>query len=283
MYTYKYPHPAVTTDCVIFGFDGSAINILLVERGLDPYKGYWALPGGFLKMDETAEEGALRELIEETGVSKVFLEQFHVFSDVRRDPRERVLTIAFLALVRKDDYQLIAGDDAAAAQWFLWDELPPLAFDHLKIIMLAKETLRQKLRVQPIAFKLLNKVFKMSELQRIYEVIHGTEFDRRNFVRKMVSSGFIHEVSDGMEDKYLDHESKEMNMDMHKHKHKHKNFLASMFGASCMECLPDMVEPSLKFEKLNERGRKPAYYSFDEEEFERTQQEQGWRKFPFDF
>lgn len=193
MYSYKYPHPAVTTDCVIFGFDGSTINILLVERGIEPYKGSWALPGGFLKMDETVEEGALRELREETGVSKVYLEQFHVFSDVNRDPRERVLTVAFLALVRKSDYLVIAGDDAANAQWFEWDELPPLAFDHSDIIKLAKKSLQQKLRIQPIAFKLLNNVFRMSELQRIYEIIHETTYDRRNFARKMVASGFVNE------------------------------------------------------------------------------------------
>lgn len=118
MYQYKYPHPAVTTDCVVFGFDGKQLHILLIERGIEPFKGLWALPGGFMNMDETVEQCALRELKEETGVENIYMEQFHVFSDVLRDPRERVVTVAFLALVRKSDFRLIAGDDAARASWF---------------------------------------------------------------------------------------------------------------------------------------------------------------------
>lgn len=191
MYTYKYPHPAVTTDCVIFGYDGKDLHILLIERGLDPYKGCWALPGGFLNMDETAEEGARRELMEETNVSDVYLEQFHTFTKVDRDPRERVLTIAFYALVRKSDYQVIGGDDAARAEWFNVDELPPLAFDHAEIIKMARERVREKLAVKPIAFRLLDEKFKMSELQRLYEIINGTKYDRRNFSKKMMATGFL--------------------------------------------------------------------------------------------
>ena len=145
-YTYKNPHPSVTTDCVIFGFDGKDLNILLVERGLEPFKGSWALPGGFLKMDETVEECAKRELMEETNVSNVFLEQFHTFSAVDRDPRERVITIAFYALVKPSDYEVIGGDDAAQAEWFNQNELPPLAFDHEDVINMAKDCLKEKLR-----------------------------------------------------------------------------------------------------------------------------------------
>lgn len=199
MYTYKYPHPAVTTDCVIFGFDGTSINILLIERGIEPYIGTWALPGGFLNMDETVEEGAKRELHEETIVEDVYLEQFHVFSTVDRDPRERVLTIAFFALVGKDKFEIIAGNDANNAQWYEWNNLPPLAFDHAEIIRMAREKLQEKLRIYPIAFKLLDKVFKMDELQRIYELIHERKYDRRNFMRKMEASGFLTkmEVEDG--------------------------------------------------------------------------------------
>lgn len=199
MYTYKYPHPAVTTDCVIFGFDGTSINILLIERGIEPYIGTWALPGGFLNMDETVEEGAKRELHEETNVEDVYLEQFHVFSTVDRNPRERVLTIAFFALVGKDKFEIIAGNDANNAQWYEWNNLPPLAFDHAEIIRMAREKLQEKLRIYPIAFKLLDKVFKMDELQRIYELIHERKYDRRNFMRKMEASGFLTkmEVEDG--------------------------------------------------------------------------------------
>jgi len=266
IYTYKYPHPSVTTDCVIFGFDGSTINILLVERGIEPFKGYWALPGGFLKMDETVEEGALRELFEETGVKDVYLEQFHVFSDVTRDPRERVLTVAFLALVKKSDYILIAGDDAANAQWFEWDELPMLAFDHSEIIKLAKKNLQQKLRIQPIAFKLLNNVFKMSELQRIYELIHETKYDRRNFARKMVASGFVHEVdsADDCDENIVIDVTKSPSINLSRRSSEEKT--CGFFGG---------IKPT--------RGRAATMFSFDEEEFEKTQQSHEWRKFPFDF
>ncbi len=191
MYTYKYPHAAITTDSVVFGFDGRRLYVLLIERGQDPYRGSWALPGGFLNMDETVEECARRELFEETGINDAYLEQFHVFSTVDRDPRERVVTVAFLALVRKS--QLTAGDDAAKAQWFELDELPPLAFDHAEIIQMARERLQENLRTRPIAFRLLDKKFSMTELQRIYEAINGTSYDRRNFARKMSSTGLLRE------------------------------------------------------------------------------------------
>lgn len=191
MYTYKYPHPSVTADNVIFGFDGNNLHILLVERGLEPYKGCWALPGGFLQMDETIEECAKRELAEETNVQDVYLQQFQVFSGVKRDPRERVLTVAFFALVRKSDYEVIAGDDASDASWFLLSELPPLAFDHHEIIAQARIKLQEELRLRPIAFKLLDEKFSMSELQRLYELINDTRYDRRNFQRKMMASGYL--------------------------------------------------------------------------------------------
>lgn len=191
MYSYKYPHPAITTDSVVFGFDGKDLHILLIERGIDPFKGSWALPGGFMRIDETAEQCAARELQEETGVADIFLEQFHVFSSVNRDPRERVVTVAFYALVRRADYRLIAGDDAARANWFMIDELPPLAFDHDQIIDMARQRLREKLRTRPIAFKLLDEKFSMGELQRLYEAINGTTYDRRNFQRKMISTGLL--------------------------------------------------------------------------------------------
>ena len=191
MYTYEYPHPAVTTDNVIFGYDGLDLHVLLVERGLEPFKGSWALPGGFLRMDETIEECARRELAEETNVKDVYLKQFHIFSDVKRDPRERVLTVAFFALVRKSDYELLAGDDASDACWFTFDELPPLAFDHHEIIAHARKALQEELRLRPIAFKLLDEKFSMSELQRLYELINETNYDRRNFQRKMMASGFL--------------------------------------------------------------------------------------------
>ena len=190
-YSYKYPHPAVTTDSVVFGFDGKDLHLLLIERGIEPFKGDWALPGGFIKMDETAEEGARRELFEETNVKDLFLEQFRTFSKIDRDPRERVITIAFYALVRKGDYEVIAGDDAARAHWFIIDELPPLAFDHSEIIDAAREAIKKRLRLEPIAFKLLDEKFSLTELQRLYELINGRSYDRRNFQKKMLASGYL--------------------------------------------------------------------------------------------
>ena len=190
-YCYRYPHPAVTADCVIFGFDGERIKILLIERGLEPYKGMWALPGGFMHIDETIEQTARRELCEETGLREIYLEQFKVFSGVDRDPRERVITVAFIALVRPDDYRLTAGDDAANAMWFDDRYLPPMAFDHAAIIKSAREHLSEALRVRPLAFKLLDKYFSMSELQRVYEAITGANYDRRNFQRKAMQSGLL--------------------------------------------------------------------------------------------
>ena len=191
MYQCKYQHQAMTADCVVFGFDGKQLHILLIERGLEPYKGSWALPGGFMKIDETVEQCALRELKEETGVEDIYLEQFHVFSAVGRDPRERVVTVAFLALVRKSDFRLIAGDDAAGASWFELGKLPPLAFDHHDIIDMARKRLPELMRTKPIGFKLLDEKFSMNELQRLYEAVNGTTYDRRNFARKMSSTGLL--------------------------------------------------------------------------------------------
>lgn len=195
-YEYKYPHPAMTADCIIYGFDGDALKVLLVERGIEPYKGMWALPGGFMKIDETIEEAARRELMEETGLKDIFMTQFRTFSKVDRDPRERVVTVAFIALVRPADYQLVAGDDASNAMWFDVDALPPMAFDHIDILTQAREYIAEVLRVKPIAFELLNKVFSLGELQRVYEVINRKSYDRRNFQRKILQTGNLVEVSD---------------------------------------------------------------------------------------
>lgn len=193
-YCYEYPHAAMTADCVIFGFDGRELKVLLIERGLPPHKGMWALPGGFMRIDETIETTANRELFEETGLTHIYMTQFRVYSEVNRDPRERVVTVAFIALVRPDDYRLIAGDDAADARWFRADMLPPMAFDHARIVAEAREHLSETLRIKPVAFELLNKTFTMSELQRVYEAINNTTYDRRNFTRKALQTGMIQEI-----------------------------------------------------------------------------------------
>jgi 8-oxo-dGTP diphosphatase len=191
-YCYKYPHPAVTADCVIFGFDGLNIKVLLIQRGIEPFKGRWAFPGGFMQMDETIEECARRELQEETGLVVNTVEQFHIFSDVNRDPRERVLTVAHYALVRLADVE--GGDDAARAQWFAQDEIPSLAFDHDRILRMALSTLKERICFEPIGFELLPEVFTMTELQNLYEAILEVKFDRRNFYNKMLKLGILAEA-----------------------------------------------------------------------------------------
>ena len=193
-YCYKYPHPAVTTDCVIFGFDGSELQVLLIERGIEPFKGKWAFPGGFLNMDETAGEGALRELKEETGLENAYIEQFNTYSDPGRDPRERVITIAHYALVRIQEVK--GGDDAAKAQWFPIDEVPQLAFDHDKILRDAMRKLRERIHFEPIGFELLPEKFTMRDLQILYESILGVKFDRRNFAKKMMHYELLNQLDE---------------------------------------------------------------------------------------
>lgn len=193
-YHYKYPHPSVTTDCVIFGFDGVKLKVLLIERGVEPFKGRWAFPGGFIKMDESAEEGALRELKEETGLTGAYIKQFHAFTDPNRDPRERVITIAYYALVRIQDVK--GGDDAAKAQWFDLGEVPALAFDHDRILRKAMQELRKQIHFEPIGFELLPEKFTMSALQHLYEAILDVKFDRRNFSKKMLHFGLLDQLEE---------------------------------------------------------------------------------------
>jgi 8-oxo-dGTP diphosphatase len=194
MYHYKYPHPSVTTDCVIFGYDGTKLNVLLIERGIEPFKGRWAFPGGFIKMDETALMGAKRELLEETGLKDAYIRQFHTFSEVDRDPRERVITIAYYALVRISEVK--GGDDAARAKWFPLDQIPSLAFDHDMILRRATAELRKQIHFEPIGFELMPEKFTMTQLQHLYEAILDVKFDRRNFCNKMLKLGILTELDE---------------------------------------------------------------------------------------
>ena len=193
-YTYDYPRPAVTTDCVIFGYDGKELKVLLIERGIEPFKGCWAFPGGFLNMDEDALAGARRELKEETGLEDAFIEQFHTFSEPGRDPRGRVITIAHYALVKIQEVE--GGDDAAQARWFSIGEVPPLAFDHDRILRMAMSRLKEKIHFEPVGFELLPDVFTMPQLQNLYEAILEVHFDRRNFASKMLKLGILEDTGD---------------------------------------------------------------------------------------
>ncbi len=189
MYCYEYPHAAVTTDCVVFGFDGWRLRVLLVERGIEPFKGWHALPGGFVRMEESVDDCARRELREETGLTVEWLRQFHTFGSVGRDPRERVITVAYLGLVKLAN--VTGGDDAASAAWHAMDELPRLAFDHSEIVAAAVASMRQDIHFHPIGFDLLPREFTLAQLQRLYEAVLGVEFDRRNFDRKILKLGLV--------------------------------------------------------------------------------------------
>lgn len=190
-YCYEYPRPSVTTDCIIFGFDEGELKLLLIERGIEPFKGKWAFPGGFVQMDESTEDGARRELFEETGLKDVFVEQLYTFSEVDRDPRGRVITVSYFALIKLSDYKVKAGDDAKNAEWFPISKVPSLAFDHDRILRIAINRLRGKIRYQPIGFELLPKKFTMPELQTLYETVLEVKLDRRNFRKKMMDTGLL--------------------------------------------------------------------------------------------
>lgn len=190
-YCYKYPRPAVTTDNVIFGFGEGELKVLLVERGGEPFKGHWALPGGFMNMDEDADTCACRELEEETGLKNVYSEQLYTFSAVDRDPRYRVVSVAYYALVKLSDYVVKAGDDASKAQWFPLSTLPALAFDHQRILQMAIDRLKGKIRYQPVGFELLPEKFTIPDLQRLYESALQTTLDRRNFRKKILKTGLL--------------------------------------------------------------------------------------------
>lgn len=186
-HTYQYPRAALTVDCVVFGFDEGELKVLLIERGLEPFKGRWALPGGFVRVEETVDEAARRELMEETGLRNVFLEQLYTFGELDRDPRERVVSVAYYALVKLSDHRAKAATDAASTQWFAVSKLPRLAFDHAEIVRTALQRLQAKVRYQPIGFELLPEKFTLSQLQHLYEAVLGTELDKRNFRKKVLS------------------------------------------------------------------------------------------------
>jgi 8-oxo-dGTP diphosphatase len=187
-YTYDYPRPAVTTDCVVFGLDldRAELNVLLIQRDLAPFEGSWALPGGHVREHEDLEASARRELKEETGLERLYLEQLCTFGTPHRDPRGHYVTVAYYGLVNLADHEVRSTADARDAAWFPLTDLPPLAFDHAEILEVATVRLKGKVRYQPIGFELLPKAFALSQIQRLYEVILDRQLDKRNFRKKIL-------------------------------------------------------------------------------------------------
>ena len=199
-HTYEYPRAALTVDCVVFGLDDEDLKVLLIQRALPPFEGQWALPGGFVRVDETLDDAARRELEEETGLTRIFLEQLYTFGGVERDPRERVVSIAYYALVTLSDHKVHAATDARDAAWFSVHDMPSLAFDHTDIAQIALERLRGKLRYQPIGFELLPKKFTLSQLQHLYELVLERELDKRNFRKRVLAMDLLIETDEVQQD-----------------------------------------------------------------------------------
>jgi len=192
------PNPQIklTVDAVVFGYQDGKISILLIQRKYAPFKGQWAIPGGFVLEDESLEEAVERELREETGVSINYLEQLYTFGDVGRDPRGRVVSVAYFGLIRPDGHTLEASTDAEKAQWFDINKLPKLSFDHSKILEIAIKRLQGKIKYEPIGFELLDTKFLFSDLEKLYTTLLGRPIDRRNFRKKINKLTILDELDE---------------------------------------------------------------------------------------
>ncbi|WP_370204902.1 NUDIX hydrolase [Pararhodobacter marinus] len=191
-YTYEFPRPSVTTDILVFSIRDAVLQVLLIERKFDPFKGAWAIPGGFVQMEEDLMQGALRELEEETGLAGIPIRQLGAYGEPGRDPRGRVITIAFIALVPSADLIAKGGSDAQDARWFPVDDLPPLAFDHAQIVadgraQLARDVTASIKDSALVAFDFLPAKFTLSQAQEVFETLRGEAMDKRNF-RKWLSN-----------------------------------------------------------------------------------------------
>lgn len=192
-----YERPSVTTDVALLAYREQDLQVLLIRRKKWPYQDFWALPGGFVGMSESLEQAARRELREETGVSQVYLEQLYTFGDPDRDPRTRVISVAYLALANAEQArQVQSGDDAAEARWWSMTSLPPLAFDHDRILRCARQRLHRLLEHTTLGRWLLPASFTLGELQTMHEVVFGERLDKRNFRRKMLAAGVLEETGD---------------------------------------------------------------------------------------
>lgn len=190
-YTYEYPHPAVTTDVVLFTIHDERLESLLIRRAAPPCQGRWALPGGFVDIDEDLEDCAKRELAEETGVTGVSLEQFYTFGAPGRDPRERIISVAYYALVPAEELSIRSASDAEAVGWFAVKDLPELAFDHNQIVAMAHERLAAKLNYSTIALRFMPAKFTLARLQSVYEVVLGHRLDKHRFRKRILATDCI--------------------------------------------------------------------------------------------
>ncbi len=189
-------HIRIAVDAVVFGYESQkGLSILLIKRGIEPFRDYWALPGGLVLEEESLEQAVLRELQEETGITLDYLEQLYTFGEPKRDPRNRVISVSYFGLVRPNHFDTKASTDAVEAEWFSIRNTPNLAFDHQKILDTAKERLRGKLSYQPIGFDLLSEEFPFSDLEHLYTSILEKDIDRRNFRKKIMSFGILEETS----------------------------------------------------------------------------------------
>jgi 8-oxo-dGTP diphosphatase len=186
----------LTVDAVVFGYEEGKITVLLIKRKYEPFKNKWAIPGGFIQNDESLEQAVERELYEETGVKINYLEQLYTFGEQKRDPRGRIVSIAYFGLVRPTAFKLFASTDAEDAQWFSIDELPELSFDHKEILELAIKRLQGKITYEPIGFELLDKKFPFSDLEKLYSTLLGRKVDRRNFRKKIVGLNVLDELDE---------------------------------------------------------------------------------------
>lgn len=196
----KFDRPSVTVDIILFTVKDNDLKVLLVKRKVWPFEGMWAIPGGFVKIKESLEAAAKRELQEETNVRDVYLEQLYTFGEPKRDPRTRVITVAYFALVNAGRFELKASTDVKDVRWFSMYELPKLAFDHKGILEYALRRLRWKLEYTTVAFTLLPKEFTLTDLQKLYEIIFNKKLDKRNFRKKIFNLGLVKETGNTQAD-----------------------------------------------------------------------------------
>ena len=192
-YTYDYPKADNTVDAVVFGVDSDIqdLRVLCIKRAKKPFEGMYALPGGFIHLNESLETAVRRELKEETGITPAYLEQLYTFGTPKRDPRGRVISVAYLALVTMRDHRPTAASDALAVAWLHAGKLPKLAFDHDEVVDMALRRLKSKVRYTPVGFDLLPKEFALSEVHRLYEIVTGRSLDLSNFRKRMLATGVV--------------------------------------------------------------------------------------------